>query len=209
MIQQETVSIVSEIDPPFTILAPEAQTSPFVLCSPHSGRAYTREFLAQSRLDPHGAEKVRGLFRRRAVLGRGRARGAADRSALSARLPRCQPRALRARPRTLRRAAAGFRQCAVGARGRRIRDDCAHRGRRRGDLSQPAVDQGGARACGSALPAVSCGAGTAPRRNAPAVRLCHPDRLPFHAVGAHGAGWAARVRISSLATASARPATAA
>jgi N-formylglutamate amidohydrolase len=62
MIQQETVSIVSEIDPPFTILAPEAQTSPFVLCSPHSGRAYTRAFLAQSRLDPHALRKSEDCF---------------------------------------------------------------------------------------------------------------------------------------------------
>jgi N-formylglutamate amidohydrolase len=62
MSEQETVSIVSEIDPPFTILAPETQTSPFVLCSPHSGRAYPRRFLAQSRLDPHALRKSEDCF---------------------------------------------------------------------------------------------------------------------------------------------------
>jgi N-formylglutamate amidohydrolase len=62
MIQQETVSIVTEIDPPFTVLAPEVQTAPFVLCSPHSGRVYTRQFLAQSRLDPLALRKSEDCF---------------------------------------------------------------------------------------------------------------------------------------------------
>ena len=62
MSQQETVSIVSEIDPPFTVLEPKTQTAPFVLCSPHSGRVYTRQFLAQSRLDPHALRKSEDCF---------------------------------------------------------------------------------------------------------------------------------------------------
>jgi N-formylglutamate amidohydrolase len=44
--------ISAEFEPPFSILTPEVQTAPFVLCSPHSGRVYPRHFLAQSRLDP-------------------------------------------------------------------------------------------------------------------------------------------------------------
>jgi N-formylglutamate amidohydrolase len=62
MIQQDTVSIVSEIDPPFTVVVPEVQAAPFVLCSPHSGRAYPRHFLAQSRLDPLALRKSEDCF---------------------------------------------------------------------------------------------------------------------------------------------------
>jgi N-formylglutamate amidohydrolase len=47
-----TVTPSPEYTPPFDILLPEEQTAPFVLCSPHSGRVYTAEFLAQSQLDP-------------------------------------------------------------------------------------------------------------------------------------------------------------
>ncbi|MEE9545445.1 MAG: N-formylglutamate amidohydrolase [Rhodospirillales bacterium] len=36
---------------PYAILAPDRQTLPLVFASPHSGRDYTDEFLAQSRLD--------------------------------------------------------------------------------------------------------------------------------------------------------------
>jgi N-formylglutamate amidohydrolase len=52
MTAPDQISIVSEIDPPFDIIAPPVQTAPFVVCSPHSGRVYTRQFLRQSRLDP-------------------------------------------------------------------------------------------------------------------------------------------------------------
>src|SRR5262245_22023329 len=62
MSEQETISIVSEIDPPFTVLEPKTQTAPFVLCSPHSGRVYTRRFLEQSRLDPHALRKSEDCF---------------------------------------------------------------------------------------------------------------------------------------------------
>jgi N-formylglutamate amidohydrolase len=40
------------LDPPFSVARPLEQTAPFVVCSPHSGRHYTRTFLDQSRLDP-------------------------------------------------------------------------------------------------------------------------------------------------------------
>lgn len=63
-----------ELEPPFTVLAPEAQSAPFVLCSPHSGRIYPRAFLAQSRLDPLTLRKsedcfVEELFQGAAALG--------------------------------------------------------------------------------------------------------------------------------------------
>lgn len=40
-----------DFNPPFTISAPETQTVPFALNSPHSGRIYPPAFLAASRLD--------------------------------------------------------------------------------------------------------------------------------------------------------------
>lgn len=55
-------SLSAELDPPFTILAPPVQSAPFVLCSPHSGRVYPREFLAQSRLDPMTLRKSEDCF---------------------------------------------------------------------------------------------------------------------------------------------------
>jgi N-formylglutamate amidohydrolase len=48
----ERASIEAELSPPFRVLRPREQTTPFVLCSPHSGRHYTQYFLDQSRLDP-------------------------------------------------------------------------------------------------------------------------------------------------------------
>ena len=62
MSAHEEPSVVGEIDPPFTIVAPATQTTPFVLCSPHSGRVYTRAFLAQSRLDPLALRKSEDCF---------------------------------------------------------------------------------------------------------------------------------------------------
>lgn len=48
----EEQAIERELDPPFTIDMPLGSPSPFILCSPHSGRVYTEHFLASSRLDP-------------------------------------------------------------------------------------------------------------------------------------------------------------
>ena len=44
-------SAIDAFDPPFTVLAPERQTSPAVFDSPHSGRIYPESFLRTSRLD--------------------------------------------------------------------------------------------------------------------------------------------------------------
>ncbi|MGN6550569.1 MAG: N-formylglutamate amidohydrolase [Pararhizobium sp.] len=41
-----------QVDKPFEVLEPEAQTTPFVFNSPHSGRRYPEPFLSQARLDP-------------------------------------------------------------------------------------------------------------------------------------------------------------
>ncbi len=38
-------------EPPFEILAPQAQTAPLVVASPHSGHRYPPDFVARSRLD--------------------------------------------------------------------------------------------------------------------------------------------------------------
>lgn len=62
MTAQTSYPISAELEPPFTILKPPAQLAPFVLCSPHSGRVYPREFLAQSRLDPVTLRKSEDCF---------------------------------------------------------------------------------------------------------------------------------------------------
>lgn len=55
-------SLPPELEPPFDIIAPEAQVAPYVLCSPHSGRIYPREFLELSRLSPHTLRKSEDCF---------------------------------------------------------------------------------------------------------------------------------------------------
>jgi N-formylglutamate amidohydrolase len=52
MVHSERASILAELTPPFIILRPPVQVGPFVWCSPHSGRTYTKAFLAMVRLDP-------------------------------------------------------------------------------------------------------------------------------------------------------------
>ena len=47
----EHASIVQDLDPPFVLLRPRHQTSPFIFCSPHSGRRYPRALLEKTRLD--------------------------------------------------------------------------------------------------------------------------------------------------------------
>jgi N-formylglutamate amidohydrolase len=48
--------------PPYQVTAPEVQTAPFVLCSPHSGNVYPPDFLALSRLSPHSLRKSEDCF---------------------------------------------------------------------------------------------------------------------------------------------------
>ena len=62
MTAQIPTPISPELDPPFSILTPKVQDAPFILCSPHSGRIYPRQFLAQSRLDPKTLRKSEDCF---------------------------------------------------------------------------------------------------------------------------------------------------
>ena len=59
----QTVSDVAlEAIDTFEVIAPEAQTVPFVYSSPHSGTAYLREFLAQSKLDVRTLRRSEDAF---------------------------------------------------------------------------------------------------------------------------------------------------
>ena len=55
-------SLPRDFFPPFEVLAPEVQGVACVFCSPHSGRIYPSQFLAQSRLDPHALRKSEDCF---------------------------------------------------------------------------------------------------------------------------------------------------
>jgi N-formylglutamate amidohydrolase len=70
----EKAAVPNAFFPSFEVLVPAVQTAPFVFSSPHSGRIYPPEFLAQSRLDPQTLRKsedcfVDKLFRSVASLG--------------------------------------------------------------------------------------------------------------------------------------------
>lgn len=62
MPERERRSIAAELDPPLTVAAPRVQTAPFVFCSPHSGRVYTQQFLARSRLDALALRKSEDCY---------------------------------------------------------------------------------------------------------------------------------------------------
>jgi N-formylglutamate amidohydrolase len=62
MPHRERSSILEELTPPFSLLAPAVQLAPFVFCSPHSGRIYPRLFVESSRLDPHALRKSEDCF---------------------------------------------------------------------------------------------------------------------------------------------------
>jgi N-formylglutamate amidohydrolase len=57
MPKRERASIRSELTPPHLVHMPEEWTVPFVFCSPHSGRVYTRAFLEASRLDANALRR--------------------------------------------------------------------------------------------------------------------------------------------------------
>lgn len=74
MHDNHTVAVPAAFFPSFDVLAPRVQTAPFVFSSPHSGRLYPPEFIAQSRLDPQTLRRsedcfVDNLFRPVASLG--------------------------------------------------------------------------------------------------------------------------------------------
>lgn len=58
----EQQSIADELTPPFEVREPLAPLTPFVFCSPHSGRVYTRHFLAQTRLDARTLRRSEDCF---------------------------------------------------------------------------------------------------------------------------------------------------
>ena len=62
MPERERQAIEAELTPPFTILVPHRIRSPFVFCSPHSGRIYPKAFLDASRLDAHALRKSEDCF---------------------------------------------------------------------------------------------------------------------------------------------------
>jgi N-formylglutamate amidohydrolase len=59
---RDSHSIPPELLPPHVVTAPETQTAPFVLCSPHSGRTYPDAFLEVSRLNPLSLRKSEDCF---------------------------------------------------------------------------------------------------------------------------------------------------
>jgi N-formylglutamate amidohydrolase len=58
----EHTSIIAELSPPFEIVQPAVQSSPFVFCSPHSGRIYPSCLRDASRLDAHNLRKSEDCF---------------------------------------------------------------------------------------------------------------------------------------------------
>lgn len=62
MPERERRSIAAELEPPLLIAAPLVQTTPFVFCSPHSGRVYPQAFLGRSRLDAHALRKSEDCY---------------------------------------------------------------------------------------------------------------------------------------------------
>jgi N-formylglutamate amidohydrolase len=58
----EEQSIIAELSPPFEVREPLGAPTPFVFCSPHSGRIYPRRFLESSRLDPLALRRSEDCF---------------------------------------------------------------------------------------------------------------------------------------------------
>ncbi len=60
--QRCTVRECTMLAPPFDLRGPRGAIAPFVLSSPHSGRAYPRHFLKASRLDSHTLRKSEDCY---------------------------------------------------------------------------------------------------------------------------------------------------
>lgn len=58
----ERASIIAELTPPYTLREPEEQLTPFVFCSPHSGRIYPKVLLESARLDAHALRKSEDCY---------------------------------------------------------------------------------------------------------------------------------------------------
>ncbi len=84
MASAEEQSIHDELTPPFEVREPLGDPTPFVFCSPHSGRVYSRHFLATSRLDAMALRRSEDCYVDELFI-RAASRGA---TLLSARFPR-------------------------------------------------------------------------------------------------------------------------
>jgi N-formylglutamate amidohydrolase len=84
MASAEELSIREELTPPFEVREPLGDLTPFVFCSPHSGRIYPRHFLSLSRLDAMALRRSEDCYVDELFI-RGASRGA---TLLSARFPR-------------------------------------------------------------------------------------------------------------------------
>ncbi len=58
----EQQSIEDELTPAFEVREPLGPLTPFIFCSPHSGRVYTRHFLNQTRLDARTLRRSEDCF---------------------------------------------------------------------------------------------------------------------------------------------------
>jgi N-formylglutamate amidohydrolase len=58
----EAAAITAELTPGHTVFEPSVQTTPFVFCSPHSGRTYPSVLLEQTRLDAHSLRKSEDCY---------------------------------------------------------------------------------------------------------------------------------------------------
>jgi N-formylglutamate amidohydrolase len=84
MASAEEYAIRDELTPPFEVREPHTPVTPFVFCSPHSGRIYPRLFLTQSRLDAITLRRSEDCYVDELFI-RAASRGA---TLLSARFPR-------------------------------------------------------------------------------------------------------------------------
>jgi N-formylglutamate amidohydrolase len=84
MASAEELSIREELTPPFEVREPLGNLTPFVFCSPHSGRIYPQCFLDQSRLDATALRRSEDCYVDELFI-RAASRGA---TLLSARFPR-------------------------------------------------------------------------------------------------------------------------
>ena len=186
MASAEELSIREELTPPFEVREPLGNLTPFVFCSPHSGRIYPQCFLDQSRLDAMALRRSEDCYVDELFI-RAASRGATLLvSPVSARLHRCQSRALRTRSGTFRGAAARLGKCPLGACCRRSRHDRPHRLGWGRNLRRTAGLVGCAAAHRTAAQALPCRSAQPVGSGAAQFRLRHSDRLPFDAFGAHG-----------------------
>lgn len=84
MASAEEQAIREELTPPFEVREPLGSLTPFVFCSPHSGRIYPHRFLAQSHLDATALRRSEDCYVDELFI-RAASRGA---TLLSARFPR-------------------------------------------------------------------------------------------------------------------------